>query len=83
MSHTIVHKKKLLDRVSRIRGQLDAVRRGLEGEGDHDELLQTIAACRGAMDALLAQVIEGHIEEHSHDRRSNKALIKVIRAYLK
>ena len=46
MAHTIRDKKKLLNRVRRISGQVRAIERALEDEQDCDDLLQTIAACR-------------------------------------
>ena len=61
MAHTIEEKKKLLNRVRRIRGQVDSVARALEQEAECSDVLHNISACRGAMDALMAEVIEGHI----------------------
>ncbi|MEF9674454.1 metal-sensing transcriptional repressor [Pseudomonas sp. PCH446] len=46
MSHTIQDKKKLLSRVSRIRGQLEAIERALIEERDCIEVLQQITSCR-------------------------------------
>lgn len=83
MSHTIVNKKRLISRVNRIHGQLEAIRRDLEQERDYSEILQTVAACRGAMDGLLGQLIEGHIESHLTEPKANIALLKVVRSYLK
>ena len=65
--HTKNDKKKLLNRVSRIRGQLDAIERGLEKDDDCSKVLQTIAACRGAMNGLMSEVLEGHILSHLVD----------------
>ncbi len=47
MAHTVREKKKLLNRVRRIRGQVDAVERALEAEDDCAPIIQTIAAARG------------------------------------
>ncbi|MCL4219575.1 MAG: metal/formaldehyde-sensitive transcriptional repressor, partial [Candidatus Hydrogenedentes bacterium] len=80
------------NRVRRIRGQLAAVERGLEEEWEPHLILQTVTACRGALNGLSAQIIEGHVRLHVLDPkgRSNKAqqeaaeqLIEVIRTYLK
>src|ERR1700726_1587042 len=60
MAHTIRDKKKLLNRVNRISGQVGAIKRALEQEKDCTDLLRTIAACRGAINGLMAEVIEGH-----------------------
>jgi DNA-binding FrmR family transcriptional regulator len=92
MAHTTEEKKKLLNRVRRIRGQVEAVERALDQEAECSDVLHTIAACRGAMDALMAEVIEGHIRFHvlvpntsPTDEQSLAAddLIQALRAYLK
>src|SRR5262249_44047588 len=64
MAHTIRDKKKLLNRVRRIRGQIDAVEKALDQEQDCSTILLTIAACRGAINSLMAEIIEGHIRFH-------------------
>ena len=89
--HTIREKQKLLNRVSRLRGQVDAIARALEAEADCGEVLRLIAASRGAMNALMAIVVEGHVREHAfaHAKRGSPAqdaaeqLIDVVRTYLK
>jgi len=92
MAHTIRDKKKLLNRVYRIRGQVDAIARAVESEADCAATLHRIAACRGAMNSLLAEVLEGHIRFHvMGDGKSTAAargeageeLIDIVRAYLK
>jgi FrmR/RcnR family transcriptional regulator, repressor of frmRAB operon len=92
MAHTIRDKKKLLNRVRRIRGQIDAVEKALEQEQDCSAILLTIAACRGAINGLMAEVIEGHIRFHvanpDHEPTTEKAraaqqLIEVVKMYLK
>ncbi len=92
MAHTIRDKKKLLDRVHRIRGQIEAVERGLEQEQDSTAILQTIAACRGAITGLMVEVIEGHIRFHVVDPDRNptspkakaaQELIDVLKTYLR
>jgi FrmR/RcnR family transcriptional regulator, repressor of frmRAB operon len=92
MAHVIRDKKKLLHRVRRIRGQVDAIGKALEGEQDCSALLQTIAACRGAINGLMAEVIEGHIRFHvidpnrrptSDQAKAGQELMDVVRRYLK
>ncbi len=92
MAHTIEEKKKLLNRVRRIRGQVDSVARALEQEAECSDVLHNISACRGAMDSLMAEVIEGHIRFHVLDpettptdeqTRAADDLINALRAYLK
>jgi len=92
MAHTIEEKKKLLNRVRRIRGQVDSVARALDQEAECSDVLHNISACRGAMDALMAEVIEGHIRFHVLDPETTPTdeqtqaaddLIHALRAYLK
>lgn len=92
MAHVIRDKNKLLNRVRRIRGQIEAVEKSLAEGAECSQILHTIAACRGAMDALMAEVIEGHIRFHvvdpDHRPTSERAkaaqeLIDVIKTYLK
>ncbi|WP_295473807.1 metal/formaldehyde-sensitive transcriptional repressor [uncultured Pseudomonas sp.] len=64
MAHTITGKKQLLTRVRKIRGQATALETALEGEKDCLAILQQIAAIRGAVNGLMAEVMEGHIRDH-------------------
>ena len=64
MSHTTKDKKKLLSRIRRIKGQADAIERALSGEGECEEILQLVASCRGALNGLMAELIEGHVRFH-------------------
>jgi DNA-binding FrmR family transcriptional regulator len=67
MAHTIREKQRLLNRVRRIRGQLDAVERAIDADANCGAVLQQAAACRGALDGLIAEVVEDHIREHVID----------------
>jgi FrmR/RcnR family transcriptional regulator, repressor of frmRAB operon len=64
LSHTTKKKTKMLSRVRRIKGQVDAIERALEGEGECEEILQLVASCRGALNGLMAELIEGHLRFH-------------------
>lgn len=90
MSHTIENKSKLLARVRRIKGQVEAVERALEAELGCTDVLQLVAAVRGATSGLTAELMEDHIRHHvlgpadpSEQRRGGEELIDVIRTYLK
>jgi DNA-binding FrmR family transcriptional regulator len=92
MAHTIRDKRKLLNRVRRIQGQIAAVEKALELEQDCSAILLTIAACRGAINGLMAEIIEGHIRFHVVDpdqepttekAKATQELIDVVKAYLK
>ena len=67
MGHTILHKKAILNRVRRIRGQLEAVERALVEERGCAEVMLTLAASRGAIHALMVQLLEEHLQTHVVD----------------
>lgn len=86
MSHTIRQRRKLSARVARIRGQIDALARALEEEAECSDVLRLIASARGAMNGLMAEVLEGHIRDHAfRGVRSEGAdeVIEIVRSYLK
>jgi DNA-binding FrmR family transcriptional regulator len=92
MAHTKKDKEKLLNRVSRIKGQVNAIQKALEGDDDCSRVLQTIAACRGAINGLMAEVLEGHVRCHVVDPRrrptteqaeATEELIDLVNRYLK
>ena len=92
MAHTIGDKKKLINRIRRIRGQVDAIEKAVASERDCSEVLHTIAACRGAMNGLMAELLEGHVRFHVLDPERKPSaeqlvgaqeLIDVIKTYLK
>ena len=64
MSHTTKNKAKMLTRVRRIKGQVEAIERALDGEGECEQILQLVASCRGALNGLMAELIEGHVRFH-------------------
>jgi DNA-binding FrmR family transcriptional regulator len=93
MSHTTQDKDQLLNRIRRIRGQLEAVEKQLQTV-DHDpyEVLQTLTACRGGLNGLVASIIEGHVRQHvvspdatltAGQSQAVEQLIEIVRTYLK
>ena len=91
MPHTIKHKKQLLTRLRRIKGQSEALERALEEETECAAILQQIAAIRGAVNGLMAEVLEGHMREHlgpnasSAEQRNEdlEQVVAVLRSYFK
>lgn len=92
MAHLIKDRKKLIARVRRIKGQLGAVEKALGHTEDCAQLLQTIAAARGALDGLMSEVFEGHIRMHivdperhptSPQGKAAQELIDAAKAYLR
>jgi FrmR/RcnR family transcriptional regulator, repressor of frmRAB operon len=91
MAHTIQGSKRLLSRVRRIKGQTEALEKVLGQGGECLAVLQQIAAIRGAVNGLMAQVLEDHLREHigSESMPAGKReaemeqVITVLRSYLK
>ena len=92
MGHTAKDRTKLLNRVGRIRGQLNAVEKALAQDEECSAVLQTLAACRGALNGLMSEIIEGHIRFHIVDpsrrptsvqAKATQELIDVLRTYFK
>jgi len=90
MSHHEREQVKLLQRVRRLRGQLNAVERSLTTNDDCGDQLMLLAAVRGGVNSLMAEVLETHIRFHLTDgAKENIApelaedLIDLVRAYLK
>lgn len=90
MAHTMRVKNKILARVNRIKGQLDAFAKAIEAEQDEYQVMQLLASCRGALNGLMAEVIEGHIREHIVEAENKKLaadageeLIDIIRSFIK
>ncbi|MGG6892591.1 MULTISPECIES: metal/formaldehyde-sensitive transcriptional repressor [Rhizobium] len=91
MTHTIREKQKLINRVRRLRGQMEGIERMLDEEKGCAEVMHAIAAVRGAINGLMGEVIEDHVRMHvadaalPQDERDDGAeeLIDVLRSYLK
>ena len=84
-------KQKLLFRIKRIRGQFAAVERALTAGDECADILMLLAAIRGGVNGLMAEILEDHIRLHithqDRGRESNEELtedlIGLVRAYLK
>jgi DNA-binding FrmR family transcriptional regulator len=93
MTHTSQdkEKQKLLIRLRRIRGQLDAVERRIQEDANCAAILQQATACRGALDGFIAEVVEDHILEHMIDpslprddprAQAAEELVEIVHSYL-
>lgn len=90
MPHSPAEKKKALTRLRRIRGQTDALERALEAGADCGAVLQQLAAIRGAVNGLMAEVLESHLHEEfgattgdAAKTASVEQAIALVRSYLK
>jgi DNA-binding FrmR family transcriptional regulator len=80
---------KLPKQLNRIRGQVEAMRKALEGQASSAAVLQQATACHGALDGFIAEVIEDHIRERIIDAENTAAaaaaaeeLIGIVHSYL-
>jgi DNA-binding FrmR family transcriptional regulator len=92
MGHLAKDKTKLLARVRRLQGQLEAIARSLEEEAPCGDTLQLVASVRGALNGLTIELIEEHVRNHvvdpEHETDAERAkgaadLLAVVRTYLK
>jgi DNA-binding FrmR family transcriptional regulator len=91
MSHVGKEKTKLLNRLKRLKGQLEAIERAVEEDKECARVLQQATSCRGALDGFIAEVIEDHIREHMVDptaprddprTQAAEELVEIVHAYL-
>ena len=90
MSHANREQAKLLMRIKKLRGQMDAVERSLTEGKECGDILMLLAAVRGGINSLMAEVLEDHIRLHMLTEKSThpptelaEDLIDLVRAYLK
>lgn len=90
MAHTIREKTKLIARVRRIRGQVEAVERALTSESECTDVLRLIASVRGAVNGLMGEVMQDHILEHvvgaaseAERTKSAEEFAEIVKSYLK
>lgn len=63
MPHTPEEKKRAITRLRRIRGQAEALETAIDSGASCSQVLQQLAAVRGAVNGLMAEVLEGHLRE--------------------
>jgi DNA-binding FrmR family transcriptional regulator len=88
MPHLTRERIELVSRTKKVIGQLESVLRGLEEDAHCADILQRLAASRGAINSLMGELLEDHILNHMP--RKNKAsaeaaqdIIEIVRTYLK
>jgi DNA-binding FrmR family transcriptional regulator len=91
MNHVANEKVKLLNRLKRIRGQVEAIERAVGADKECARVLQQATSCRGALDGFIAEVIEDHVREHMIDpaaprddprTQAAEELVEIVHAYL-
>ena len=92
MPHGVEGKQKLLNRVRRLRGQIDALERALDAEEGCSEVMRLLTTARGAINGIMAEVVEDHILMHMIDADRTRSrdeqeaadeLLDVLRTYIK
>lgn len=93
MPYSAEEKNRALTRLKRIKGQAEALERAISAGTECGQLLQQIAALRGAANGLMADVLDGHLREtfgsvHGKSKRADvdaeiSTLTKIMRTYLK
>lgn len=87
MAHTVREKTKLVNRVKRIRGQMEAVERALASDIGCADVLHRLSAVRGAINGLMAKVMEDHIRYHVTGSKGQseaaEELVDVVNSYLR
>jgi DNA-binding FrmR family transcriptional regulator len=88
MGHLSKEKLDLVTRTKKVIGQLESVLRGLNEDEQCADILQRLASARGAINSLMAELLEDHIRNHM-PRNSKSAgeaaedVIEIVRTYLK
>lgn len=90
MSHHDREKLKLQHRLKKIRGQFEALERALGEEEECARILMQLAAIRGGINGLMAEVLEDHLRLHLADKDGKgiapdlaEDLVELVRSYLK
>jgi len=91
VGHVADEKSKLLARLRRLRGQIEALERAVDADEECTNVLQQATSCRGALDGFIAEVIEDHIREHMIDARGGRddtraaaeELVDIVHQYLR
>ena len=92
VENTTKDKTKLLLRARRIRGQVEVIERAFTCEQEFENVLNLVAACRGAFSSLMVEMWGDHFrsvsmfcngEKRSLQTRAVREFIDVIRPYLK
>ena len=88
MSHISREKLELISRTKKVIGQLESAQRAIEEDAHCADILQRLAAARGAINSLMGELMEDHIRNHMprKSKSSEEAaddLIEIVRTYLK
>ncbi len=71
MGSTHKHRKKVIDRLSRIEGHVKGIKKMVDEDRDCPDLLHQIAAVKAALNKTGALILEDHIESCMVDAVNN------------
>ena len=88
MSHMTHEKLDLVNRTKKVIGQLESVLRAIEEDAHCADILQRLAAARGAVNSLMGELLEDHIRNHMPRKSKSSAeaaedIVEIVRTYLK
>lgn len=85
MGH-LSNNRKVLNRISRLQGQVNATYKAVsEGQTPCTDVLQQVAAIRGAVHGLMNELLEAHLVEHilpeQYDEAQLQEFLDLIKKY--
>ena len=88
MTHLNREQLDLVNRTKKVIGQLESVQRALEEDAHCADVLQRLAAARGAINSLMGELMEDHIRNHMPRKSKSSAdaaedIVEIVRTYLK
>lgn len=91
MPYSPQEKQKALTRIRRIKGQVSTLELALEEGADCPAVLQQLAAVRGAVNGLMATVLESYLREelpgsdarNAAQSKSIDEAVAIVRSYLR
>ena len=88
MTHLSRENLDLVNRTKKVIGQLESVLKALNGDEQCSEVLRRLSAARGAINSLMAELMEDHILNHmpKNSKSAEEAaedMIQIVRTYLK
>ncbi|PAT37589.1 metal-sensing transcriptional repressor [Vandammella animalimorsus] len=99
MPHSPEEKKRAITRLRRICGQAQALERNIAEGAECGAVLQQLAAMRGAVNGLMAEVLQGHLREtfghadcgpdaerdaaHARQHQAIDQAVALVRSYLR
>ena len=91
MTETFTYGKNILNRAHRVHGQIEALEKAIEEHHERTAVMQLLAATRGAINGLMAEIMENmlneqvinHCEISDAQQESLDEVLRLVRTYLK